>query len=118
MIEQNLHQIVCNACYDISYLSFIMSVFLIIPTIIPLLFILPFLQPEWIMFMGQEAEDALTALGSKWAARVGQGEVWAWVGVVGGVTLGEAVTTREMKQYPASDLRLDVYVAKTKEAGR
>lgn len=70
------------------------------------------------MFLGQEAEDALTALGSKWAMRVAQGEVWAWVGVVGGATLAEAVTTREIKQYPASDLRLDVYVAKTQDPGR
>ncbi|XP_050738809.1 protein O-linked-mannose beta-1,2-N-acetylglucosaminyltransferase 1-like isoform X2 [Eriocheir sinensis] len=73
--------------------------------------------PEWVLFLGQEAEDALSALGSKWAARVGQGEVWAWVGVAGGSTLAEAATTRSPKQYPAADLRLDVNVAKTQRQG-
>ncbi|XP_063872291.1 protein O-linked-mannose beta-1,2-N-acetylglucosaminyltransferase 1-like isoform X2 [Scylla paramamosain] len=73
--------------------------------------------PEWVMFLSQEAEGALTALGSKWASRVAQGETWAWVGVLGGATLGEAVTTRRLEQYPACDLRLDVFVAKTRESG-
>ena len=79
---------------------------------------LALLQPEWIMFLSQEAEGAISALGSRWASRVTQGETWAWVGVLGGATLGEAVTTRRLEQYPACDLLLDVYVAKTRESGR
>ncbi|XP_042242218.1 protein O-linked-mannose beta-1,2-N-acetylglucosaminyltransferase 1-like [Homarus americanus] len=69
--------------------------------------------PEWVMFLGRGAEETLTSLGSRWAAKATQGEVWAWVGVVGGKTLAEATTTRGLERYPSSDLHLDVYVAKT-----
>lgn len=101
---------------EVSYLSSC-SYFHLIPSCLVFPpFSLP--QPEWVLFLGQEAEDSLTALGSKWAARVGVGEVWAWVGVVGGSTLAEAVTTRELQQYPAATLMLDVFVAKTQRPGR
>ncbi|XP_069195641.1 protein O-linked-mannose beta-1,2-N-acetylglucosaminyltransferase 1-like [Procambarus clarkii] len=69
--------------------------------------------PEWILFLGSDAENALVTLGSAWAAQAAQGEAWAWVGVVGGASLAEAVTTREMGRYPSTALLLDTFVTKS-----
>ncbi|XP_071515439.1 LOW QUALITY PROTEIN: protein O-linked-mannose beta-1,2-N-acetylglucosaminyltransferase 1-like [Panulirus ornatus] len=70
-------------------------------------------MPEWVMFLGRGAEDALKGLGTTWAAQMAQGEAWSWVGVMGGPTLAEAGTTRELGRYPASSLALEVFVHKT-----
>lgn len=74
------------------------------------LFLLP--KPEWVRFLGQGAEEVLSGLGSVWAARVAQGEAWAWMGVKGEATLAEGVTTRELGRFTASDFWLEVYVVK------
>nr|XP_053654182.1 protein O-linked-mannose beta-1,2-N-acetylglucosaminyltransferase 1-like [Cherax quadricarinatus] len=69
--------------------------------------------PEWVMFLGNAAESVLRELGSAWAARAAQGEAWAWVGVVGGPTIAEGISTRQLGQYPSASLHLSAYLART-----
>ncbi|XP_063600034.1 protein O-linked-mannose beta-1,2-N-acetylglucosaminyltransferase 1-like [Penaeus indicus] len=69
--------------------------------------------PEWIMFLGEDAVAALTALGSSWASRLVQGEAWAWVGVKGVGTVAEAVSVRRGLAYPSREICVTAHVAKT-----
>ncbi|XP_042885983.1 protein O-linked-mannose beta-1,2-N-acetylglucosaminyltransferase 1-like [Penaeus japonicus] len=69
--------------------------------------------PEWIMFLGKAAVDALGSLGSSWASRLVHGEAWAWVGVKGVGTVAEAASVRQDLAYPSHELLVDAHVAKT-----
>lgn len=65
-----------------------------------------FLQPDFALFLGRAAVEALGSLGFQWSPRMARGEAWAGVAITGVGVVGEGATTLQEGMYPATSLHL------------
>lgn len=64
------------------------------------------LQPDFALFLGRAAVEALGSLGFQWSPRMARGEAWAGVAITGVGVVAEGATTLQEGVYLATSFHL------------